>query len=190
MPLCLPLCPPWLPWLDSAAVGCERASGTPVSPPPLTPSLLCRYGNHFILWSLNGTFWGPSCLQIQGEVASLLSCFLCCRFQSSNLRSYGASLEMRRRRLGVPVFYLPSWCPPDGLSPCTTVSYRQGVPGGPASSGGPSGLDLPRISVVFLFSVYFLKDPVLCQYLCSPPLHTPCSNDIKTPTLYLNTLMS
>lgn len=64
------------------------------------------------------------------------------------------------------------------------------MPGGPASSGAPSGLDLPRVSVVFLFSVYFLKDPVLCQYLCSPPLHTPCSNDIKTPTLYLNTLMS
>ena len=122
----------------------------------------------FILWLLNGTFWGPSCLQTQGEVASLPSSFLCCRSQSSNLRSDGMSLEMRRKTPGSAyALPSPSQGPPDKFSHSLGCSpYRKGVPGRPAILGGPFWLIL-HFSVVFHFQ-YFLKEPVLC---CAP-LHT------------------
>lgn len=102
--------------LDSGEVGCEQGSGTSVSQSPFTTYLLYGYGNNFHSLVAEWNLWRPSCLQIEGEVASLPLFLLCCIFQSSNPRSYGMSLEMRRKMPGCTYALSPSWCPSNKFS--------------------------------------------------------------------------
>lgn len=132
---------------------------------PFTPSLLHRYGNHFLPLVAEWHLWRQSCLQIQGEVASLPLSFLCCRFQSSNPWSYGMRLEIRRKVPLCAYMLPPSWCPPDI---CNTVFYRKGVPGH-QQSRSLLGSDILQFSVVFSFLEYFLR--ILFYVSISAHLH-------------------
>lgn len=111
---------------------------------------------------------GLSCLQIQGEVASLSSPFLHWRFQSSNLWNEPGN-EKEDAWLCMYSTLLHGVHRISSLTPLASSHTERGVPGRSAISGVPSGSGVLQFSIVF-FCV-FLKNLNVIYLSISAPLH-------------------